>query len=85
VVKIPEYKVCAVRPVLSVLDRAAKDNTFLAQLMENLAEALKIMPFLRKERAALAMGDIHKIESWVGKLDERLKIWLIARLAHERW
>jgi hypothetical protein len=37
------------------------------------------------ERAAIASGDIRKIESWVGKLDERLKKWLIARLQQEKW
>ncbi len=85
VAKIPEYKVCAVKPVLSVLDRAAKDNTFLAQLAENPVEALKSYDLTKEERAALATGDIRKIESWVGKLDERLKTWLIARLAQEKW
>jgi hypothetical protein len=34
---------------------------------------------------AIASGDIRKIESWVGKLDDRLKKWLIARLAQEKW
>ncbi len=85
VAKIPEYKVCAVKPVLSVLDRAAKDNTFLAQLAENPVQALKNYDLTKEERAALATGDIRKIESWVGKLDERLKTWLIARLAQEKW
>ena len=85
VAKIPEYKVCAVKPVLSVLDRAAKDNAFLAQLAENPMEALKSYDLTKEERAALATGDIRKIESWVGKLDERLKTWLIARLAQEKW
>ena len=85
VAKIPEYKVCAVKPVLSVLDRAAKDNAFLAQLADNPSEALKNYDLTSEERAALLSGDIRKIESWVGKLDERLKTWLIARLAQEKW
>ncbi len=83
--KIPEFKVCAVKPVLSVLDRAAQDNAFLAQLAENPLEALKHYDLTAEERAALATGDIRKIESWVGKLDERLKAWFIARLAQEKW
>jgi formate dehydrogenase alpha subunit len=85
VAKIPEYKVCAVKPVLAVLDRAARDNAFLAQLAENPAEALKKYDLTPEEKAALAAGDIRKIESWVGRLDERLKTWLVARLAQEKW
>ena len=36
-----------------------------------------------QERAALASGDIKKIESWVGKLDKRLATWLWCRLQQE--
>ena len=68
-----------------MLDRAAQDNAFLAQLAENPVEALKNYDLTSEERAALATGDIRKIESWVGELDERLKTWLIARLAQEKW
>lgn len=85
VAKIPEYKVCAVKPVLSVLDRAAKDNEFLAQLAENPVEALRNYDLTAEERAAIGSGDIRKIEAWVGKLDERLKTWLVARLTQEKW
>ena len=85
VAKIPEYKVCAVKPVLSVLDRAAQDNAFLAQLAANPTEALRSYDLTPEERAALATGDIRRIESWVGKLDDRLKMWLMARLAQEKW
>ena len=56
-----------------------------ARLAENPAEALKEYNLTDKEKAALMSGDIRKIESWVGKLDERLKQWLIARLAQEKW
>jgi predicted molibdopterin-dependent oxidoreductase YjgC len=85
VAKIPELKVSAVRAVLAVLDRAAQDNKFFAQLAENPETALKEYDLTVEERAALASGDIRKIESWVGKLDERLKKWLIARLSQEKW
>ncbi len=83
--KIPEFKVSAVRAVLAVLDRAAQDNAFFARLAENPAEALKEYGLTAEERAAIAGGDIRKIESWVGKLDKRLREWLIARLAQEKW
>jgi formate dehydrogenase alpha subunit len=85
VAKIPEYKVSAVKAVLAVLDRATQDNAFLARLAENPAEALKEYDLTPEEKVAIASGDIRKIESWVGKLDERLKKWLIARLAQEKW
>jgi predicted molibdopterin-dependent oxidoreductase YjgC len=83
--KIPELKVSAVNAVLSVLDRASRDNHFLARLAQNPSEALKEYELTDEEKAALASGDISKIESWVGKLDERLKTWLILRLSQERW
>lgn len=83
--KIPELKVSAVNTVLAVLDRAAQDNAFLARLAENPAEALKEYKLTAEEKAALMSGDIRKIESWLGKLDERLKTWLTLRLSQEKW
>jgi formate dehydrogenase alpha subunit len=85
VAKIPEFKVSAVKAVLAVLDRATQDNAFLARLAENPAQALKEYDLTSEEKVAIASGDIRKIESWVGKLDERLKTWLIARLSQEKW
>jgi predicted molibdopterin-dependent oxidoreductase YjgC len=85
VAKIPEFKVSAVRAVLSVLDRATQDNDFFARLAENPSEALKEYELTPEEKAAIISGDIRKIESWVGKLDERLQTWLIARLQQESW
>jgi formate dehydrogenase alpha subunit len=85
VAKIPEYKVSAVNVVLAVLDRAAQDNAFLARLAENPAEALKEYKLTAEEKAALMSGDIRKIEAWLGKLDERLKTWLVLRLSQEKW
>jgi len=85
VAKIPEFKVSAVRAVLSVLDRASQDNEFFAKLAENPAEALKEYKLSDEEKAAIMSGDVRKIESWVGKLDNRLKEWLIARLSQEKW
>ena len=83
--KIPEFKVSAVKAVLAVLDRAAEDNAFFARLAENPVEALREYDLTEEEKAAIASGDIRKIESWTGKLDERLRRWLIARLQQESW
>jgi len=85
VAKIPEFKVSAVRAVLAVLDRATQDNDFFARLAENPAEALKEYELTSEEKVAIISGDIRKIESWVGKLDDRLRTWLIARLQQEKW
>lgn len=83
--KIPEFKVAAVNAVLAVLDRAAQDNSFFARLNQNPAEALKEYELTPEEKAAIVSGDIRKIESWVGKLEGRLRTWLIARLQQEKW
>jgi hypothetical protein len=72
--------------ILAILARAADDSGFLAQLADNPAQALSGYYTLTKEElAALASGDINKIESWVGKLDQRHATWLWCRLSQEKW
>ena len=72
--------------LVAVLRRAATESDFLARLAENPHEALKEYYSLNsEERAALASGDIKKIEFWVGKLDKDLATWLWCRLAQEKW
>jgi hypothetical protein len=72
--------------VLSVLARAADEPDFMAHLADNSHEALKeYYTLTQEEKAALASGDIQKIESWVGKLDKRLSTWLLYRLSQEKW
>ena len=72
--------------VLAVLKRAASESEFLARLAVNPQEALKeYYSLTSEERAALASGDIKKIESWVGKLDKELATWLWCRLSQEKW
>jgi hypothetical protein len=72
--------------LIAVLRRAATESEFLARLAEDPHEALKEYYSLTTEEvAALASGDIKKIESWVGKLDEKLATWLWCRLAQEKW
>jgi hypothetical protein len=72
--------------ILAILARAADDSQFLAQLADNPAEALAPHYTLTQEElAALASGDIRKIESWVGKLDKRHATWLWCRLSQEKW
>jgi len=72
--------------LLAVLERAANESEFLARLAEDPHEALKeYYSLTAEERAALASGDIRKIESWVGKLDKELATWLWCRLSQEKW
>jgi predicted nucleic-acid-binding protein len=72
--------------ILEVLAKAADDSEFLAELADNPHEALKgYYTLTAEEMAALASGDIKKIESWVGKLDRRLATWLWCRLSQEKW
>ncbi len=72
--------------VLAVLKRAASELEFLARLAEDPHEALKeYYTLTAEERAALASGDIRKIESWVGKLDKELATWLWCRLSQEKY
>jgi hypothetical protein len=71
--------------ILEILARAADDHKFLARLAENPARVLKEYDLTSEERAALASGDLRRIESWVGKLDKRLGTWIWCRLQQEKW
>lgn len=74
------------KAILAVLARAADDSQFLARLADNPNEALtEYYTLTQEELAALASGDIKKIESWVGKLDKRHATWLWCRLCQEKW
>ena len=73
-------------PILAVLARAADEPEFLSRLANDPHEVLKeYYTLTSEEKAALASGDIQKIESWVGKLDKRLATWLWCRLSQEKW
>jgi len=71
--------------ILEVLARAADDHKFLARLAENPSKVLQEYKLTSEERAALASGDLRRIESWVGKLDKRLSTWIWCRLQQEKW
>ena len=71
--------------ILEILARAADDHKFLARLAEDPAKVLKEYDLTSEEKAALASGDLKRIESWVGKLDKRLSTWVWCRLQQEKW
>jgi hypothetical protein len=63
--------------ILEILAQAADDSSSLNQSADNPEKALSAYYVLSwEERAALASGDIKKIEGWVGKLDKGLATWL---------
>lgn len=76
----------AISAILKILSRAGEDSRFLARMAESPQEALREYPDLtEEEKEAIMDGDIQKIESWVGKLDERKATWLWCRLSQEKW
>jgi len=84
--KVTRKKLTGKEAIMSVLARAADDSAFLARLAKDPSEALSEYYTLTKEElAALASGDIRKIESWCGKLDKRHATWLWCRLSQEKW
>lgn len=73
------------REILKVLDRASRDEGFIAQLTYRGSQALKEYRLSIEAKAALLSGDIRWIEALVGKLDARLSTWLNCRLQQEIW
>jgi hypothetical protein len=71
--------------ILRVLERAARDNGFIAQLTYRGDEALQDYDLGWEEKAALLSGDIGWIEAHVGKLGARLRTWPECRLQQEIW
>lgn len=71
--------------VLTVLKRAVEEDSFLAQLSDDPAKALKDYDLTREESAALSSGDVRWIEAHIGRLDKRLMTWFDCRLQQEKW
>ena len=71
--------------ILEVLERAADDDEFIAELTFSGQDALREYPISADAEAALLSGDLRWIEARVGKLDERLSTWPTLRLQQEIW
>lgn len=71
--------------VLEVLERASREDRFIAQLTEQGSKALEGCDLTGEEKAALVSGDIRWIENHVGKLTGAQKTWPNCRLEQERW
>ena len=83
--QVPEIAVAGKGAIVAVLTRAAEDTKFLAALAQEPAQALAAYELTTEEHAALATGDLARIEGWVGKLDERQAAWIWCRLQQEKW
>jgi len=73
------------KEILRVLERAAGDHHFVAQLTDHGDEALQSYELSWQEKAALLSGDICWLEARVGRFSPRLRTWLNCRLQQERW
>jgi predicted molibdopterin-dependent oxidoreductase YjgC len=84
-VKISKHAVTGKEAMLSVFYRASREPGFIAQLARDPEDALKTYKLNDAEKAAILSGDFTKIESLTGKLNDRLKVWLLSRSEQEKW
>jgi DNA-binding NtrC family response regulator len=71
--------------LLAVLERAATDKEFFAELMEQAADALDSYELTGAEKLALLTGDISWIEEQIGPLTREQRRWLDLRRSAEIW
>jgi DNA-binding NtrC family response regulator len=71
--------------VLRVLDRAAADTGFSAELLERTADALEGFTLTAAEKLAVLTGDVAWLESHLGPLGPVRRRWLESRLGAEIW
>jgi DNA-binding NtrC family response regulator len=80
-----EQKLIHREEIVAVLERAATDPSFVADLFYRGADALEPFDLTPAEKLAILTADVHWIEANIGKLDERRRKWLDNRLAAEVW
>lgn len=71
--------------VIRVLERAASDSQFIANLLYHAADALENYDLTGPEKLALLTGDIEWVEEYVGPLTSTQRRWLEQRLSAEIW
>ena len=71
--------------VISVLERAASDSEFIANLLYHGADALEDYDLTGPEKLALLTGDIEWVEDSIGPLTSTQRRWLEQRQAAEIW
>ena len=71
--------------IIAILERAASDSEFIAQLLYKGADALEEYNLTGPEKLALLTGDIEWIEKNLGPLKPNQRLWLEHRLSAEIW
>jgi len=84
-VAYPTYERANGREILRVLERAAQDLSFIAEIAKRGSAALSGYRLTLEEKAALVSGDIRWIESHVGRLTDRQCTLLNCMLQREAW
>ena len=80
-----EQEVVHKEEMLKVLERAASDSEFIADLLYQGADALEEYDLTGPEKLAILTGDIEWIEKQIGSLTGNQKRWLEQRLSAEIW
>ena len=81
----PEHQVVHRSEVMRVLERAAHDPGFIADVADKGSAALRNYDLSFPEQAALVSGDIRWIQKHVGELTERQCTLLDCMLQREAW
>jgi formate dehydrogenase alpha subunit len=84
-VKINKHAVSGKEAMLSALYRASREPAFVAQLARDPQGALKDYKLNDVEKAAILSGNVAKIEALTGKLNDRLRVWILSRTDSEKW
>lgn len=71
--------------IIRVLDRAARDSDFIAEIADYGSAALRDYRLTLEDKAALVSGDIGCVEGRVGPLSDRQFTLLNCILAREAW
>jgi len=81
----PGHSVVNRNEVLRVLERAAHDDGFIADIADSGSAALSTYRLTLPEKAALVSGDIRWIEEHVGQLTNSQCTLLTCMLQREAW
>ena len=71
--------------MIKILERAASDSEFIAQLLYEGADALEEYDLTGPEKLALLTGDVEWMEKHIGPLTPNQKLWLEHLLSAEIW